>query len=127
MGFQRTEGLLKRRRLVIAQHLAPEVSMSQLWAPIGFRATPQIRKHRRLPFRILPPERRGRRPDPRHIPKFEKTHAETGFDRVRRRSAPTAERAGTGYRQSGRRSTTMPSLKPATASTFGTGRTASAD
>jgi transposase len=45
----------------------------------------------------------------------------------RRRSAPTAERAGTGYRQSGRRSTTMPSLKPATASTFGTGRTASAD
>jgi hypothetical protein len=26
--------------IVIAQHLAPEVSMSQLWAPIGFRATP---------------------------------------------------------------------------------------
>ena len=41
-----------------------------------------------MPFRILPPERRGRRPDPRHIPKFEETHAETGFDRVRRRSAP---------------------------------------
>jgi hypothetical protein len=66
--------------------------MSQLWAPIGFRATPQIRKHRRLPFRILPPERRGRRPDPRHIPKFEETHAETGFDRVRRRLAPCVYR-----------------------------------
>ena len=38
-----------------------------------------------MPFRILPPERRGRRPDPRHIPKFEETHAETGFERVRRK------------------------------------------
>ena len=38
-----------------------------------------------MPFRISPPERRGRRPDPRHIPKFEETHAETGFERVRRK------------------------------------------
>src|SRR5450759_3671624 len=73
------------------------------------------------------PKEEGGGRTPAIFPSSRKLTQRLGSSGYAGRSAPTAERAGTGYRQSGRRSTTMPSLKPATASTFGTGRTASAD
>ena len=80
-----------------------------------------------MPFRISPPERRGRRPDPRHIPKFEETHAETGFERVRRKVGAHGRESWDRVQAIWKAIDDLPSLKPATASTFGTGRTASAD